>query len=180
VNERALIAHGAGTPAVRAVAARVRLLEPLIAFEYRLSGDLAALAIPGFTRQRRADRLWEHTCFEAFVAPAGGARYFELNFSPSTEWAAYAFDRYRDGMRPLALSREPRVAVAAVDDDLHVTAAVELAAFAGAPWPWRIGLTAVVEDVAGARAYYALEHPSEKPDFHDAAAFTVLLDGSAR
>lgn len=180
MNERVLIAHGAGTAAVRTVVARVRLLDPLIAFEYRLSGDLKELAIPSFATQRRADRLWERTCFEAFVAPAGSARYFELNFSPSMEWAAYAFDDYRQGMRPLALSRDPRMAVAEIDYDLHVTAAVELAAFAGAPWPWRIGLTAVVEDRAGDRAYYALEHPREKPDFHDAAAFTVLLDGSAR
>ena len=42
------------------------------------------------------------------------------------------------------------------------------------------GLTAVVEDRTGARAYYALEHAREKPDFHDAASFTVLLDGSTR
>jgi hypothetical protein len=180
VNERVLVAHGSGTPAVRAVVARARLVEKLVAFEYRLRGDLAGLAIPSPTRQRRADRLWEHTCFEAFVAPAGGVRYFELNFSPSTEWAAYAFDGYRDGMRPHALSRDPQLTVAAADDELHVTAAVELAAFAGAAWPWRIGLTAVVEDRAGRRAYFALEHLREKPDFHDAAAFTILLDGRVR
>jgi hypothetical protein len=41
-------------------------------------------------------------------------------------------------------------------------------------------LTAVVEDRAGGRAYFALEHPRAKPDFHDAAAFTVVIDGSAR
>jgi hypothetical protein len=64
--------------------------------------------------------------------------------------------------------------------ELRVTAAIELAALADAPWPWRIGLTAVVEDRAGGRAYYALLHPREKPDFHDAAAFTVILDRSAR
>ena len=96
------------------------------------------------------------------------------------EWAAYAFDGYRQGMRPLALTQEPLIESVTNDDELRVTAAVELAAFAGAPWPWRIGLTAVVEDRAGGRAYFALEHPRAQPDFHDAAAFTVLLDGSAR
>jgi hypothetical protein len=180
VTDRILVPHGVGPAAVRAVAARATLVGERIEFEYRVSGDIAALAVPRHAQPRRADRLWEHTCFEAFVAPAGGARYFELNFSPSTEWAAYQFDGYRDGMRPLALGREPAIAVVVADDELHVTAAVELGAFAGAPWPWRIGLTAVVEDRAGSRAYFALLHPRAKPDFHDAAAFTVLLDGSGR
>ena len=110
-----------------------------------------------------------------------GARYFELNFSPSTQWAAYEFDGYRQGMRPLALARTPSIAVAERGrTSCSVTAAVELGAFADAPWPWRIGLTAVVEDLAGGRAYFALQHPRENPDFHDVAGFTALLDGSAR
>jgi hypothetical protein len=174
-----LLAHGAGAAAIRAVVARAELAGASLRFEYRLRGELAKLAIPSRTPPRRADRLWEHTCFEAFVAPAGGAGYFELNFSPSSEWAAYAFDGYRQGMRPLAVAQAPAILVVAKDDELHVTASVELAAFADAPWPWRIGLTAVVEDRAGGRAYFALGHPREQPDFHDAAAFTVLLDGSA-
>jgi hypothetical protein len=163
---------------VRAVVARAELAGSSLRFEYRLRGDLAELAIPRRRQPQRADRLWEHTCFEAFVAPARGARYYELNFSPSTEWAAYAFDGYRNGMRPLALAQAPAIAVATTGDELRVTAGVELAAFVDAPWPWRIGLTAVVEDRAGSRAYFALGHPRDKPDFHDAAAFTVLLDGS--
>jgi hypothetical protein len=148
--------------------------------EYSLTGDLATLAIPARAASRRADRLWEHTCFEAFVAPASATSYYELNFAPSTQWAAYAFDGYRRGMRPLDLAEPPTVEVVRAANELRVTADIELGDFADASWPWRIGLSAVVEDRAGGRAYYALEHPHEKPDFHDAAAFTVLLDGSAR
>jgi hypothetical protein len=180
VTDHVLIAHGAGATAVHAVAARAELIGSSLRFEYRLRGALAKLAIPRRVAPGRADRLWEHTCFEAFVAPAGSARYYEFNFSPSTEWAAYAFDGYRQGMRPLALAEAPAIVAATTDDELHVTAGVELAALADAPWPWRIGLTAVVEDLAGGRAYFALGHPREKPDFHDAAAFTVWLDGSAQ
>jgi hypothetical protein len=179
VTDHVLIAHGAGAAAVHVVAARAELAGSSLRFEYRLRGQLVKLAIPRLGAPRRADRLWEHTCFEAFVAPAGSARYYELNFSPSTEWAAYVFDAYRQGMRPLALAQAPAIVVATTDDELHVTAGVELAGLADAPWPWRIGLSAVVEDRAGSRAYFALAHVREKPDFHDAAAFTVLLDGSA-
>lgn len=180
MSERVLIPHGAGPAAVRAVTARADLVGTRIEFEYRLRGGLASLAIPERVQPRRVDRLWEHTCFEAFVAPSHGRGYFELNFSPSTAWAAYAFDDYRQGMRPLATASNPAIVVAAADDELRVTAAVEQSVFAGARWPWRIGLTAVVEDRVGSRAYFALLHPRETPDFHDAAAFTVLLDGSAR
>lgn len=164
-----------------AVTARVALeRRTQLVLEYRLTGDLEALVIPRRTASGRAERLWEHTCFEAFVAPASGSSYCELNFAPSTQWAAYLFDGYRRGMRPLALEAPPTVRVVTAANELRVTADIELGHFADASWPWRIGLSAVVEDRGGGRAYYALEHPHEKPDFHDAAAFTVLLDGSAR
>jgi hypothetical protein len=182
VTEQPLVAHRASTaqPAVRAVAAAVERAGAGVRFVYRLTGDVAALAIPPRDEPRRADRLWEHTCFEAFVASGAGPSYYELNFSPSAQWAAYAFDGYRDGMRPLDLARPPSIVVAESAGELRVTAAVEFAPGADAPWPWRIGLSAVVEDRAGVRGYYALRHPRDTPDFHDAAGFAVLLDGSAR
>jgi hypothetical protein len=149
-------------------------------FSYRVTGDVSQLAIPHRWRPQRAERLWEHTCFEAFLAPAQGSRYFELNFSPSTQWAAYVFDDYRKGMQPLPLAKAPSIAATQAPNELRVTAAMEVDALPDAPWPWRIGLTAVVEDRAGGRAYFALHHPRENPDFHDVAGFTALLDGSAR
>lgn len=152
----------------------------VIRFTYRLEGELTGLAIPARVTAQRADRLWEHTCFEAFVATGAGARYVELNFAPSTQWAAYEFDGYRQGMRALALTAPPSITVVGTRNELRVTAGVERAALGDAPWPWRVGLTAVVEDRAGARGYYALRHAHDKPDFHDAAGFTVSLDGSAR
>lgn len=175
----ALVPHKSGGAQACAVVARAELVPGAVRFEYRLAGVISQIAIPGRAAPRRVDRLWERTCFEAFIAPASGARYLELNFSPSTEWAAYAFDGYRAGMRELPLVVPPKIVVVETADELRVTAALELDALANAPWPWRIGLTAVVEDRAGEREYFALRHPSVRPDFHDAAAFTVLIDGSA-
>jgi hypothetical protein len=176
VPHRSSAAHG-----VLAIVARAELEErSTMRFSYRLTGDLLRLAIPHRCHSQRAERLWEHTCFGAFIAPDPGVRYFELNFSPSTQWAAYEFDSYRQGVRPVALAKPPAIVVANAVDELSVTASVELGGLLDAPLAWRIGLTAVVEDRAGGRAYFALEHPREKPDFHDAAGFTALLDGSAR
>lgn len=184
MTQRALSPHPAvaAPGAVRIVSASAEL-EPngaAVRFEYCLAGELARLAIPAGAAPRRADRLWEHTCFEAFVAPAGGTRYYELNFSPSTQWAAYELDDYRQGMRPLALTVPPAVRVVDAAGELRVTADVELAALGGARWPWRIGLAAVVEHRTGGCAYFALRHPRAAPDFHDAAGFVLSLDGSAR
>ena len=149
-------------------------------FEYRLGGDFTELAIPQRVPSRRAERLWEHTCFEAFVAAGAGAGYYEFNFAPSGEWAAYEFDGYRSGMRPLDLAEAPLVDVVAAANELRVTGSVEIRALSAAPWPLRVGLTAVVADRAGRRGYYALRHLRDKPDFHDAASFAVSLEGSAR
>ena len=183
MTEHVLVPHrGGAAQHALAIAARAELERrgSTVRFSYRLTGDLSQLAIPRHRQSHRVDRLWEHTCFEAFVAPGSTLRYFELNFSPSTQWAAYEFDGYREGMRPLTFAKPPAIVVAKAAGELSVTASVALGAFADAAWPWRIGLTAVVEDRAGGRAYFALEHPREKPDFHDAAGFTALLDGSAR
>jgi hypothetical protein len=184
VEDHALVAHrgGAADAAAATIMARVAFDEShaSLRFTYRLRGAVAELSVPPRASAGRAERLWEHTCFEAFVAPSGGNRYYELNFSPSTEWAAYEFDAYRQGMRPRALEVPPSVAVVATAGELSVTADVELRGISNAPWPWRIGLAAVVEARTGGRAYFALRHPRENPDFHDAASFLVTLDGSAR
>jgi hypothetical protein len=40
---------------------------------------------------RRAEELWQTTCFEAFMRVHGAEAYREWNFAPSGVWAAYAF-----------------------------------------------------------------------------------------
>lgn len=62
------------------------------------------LALPAATVPARADGLWQRTCFELFLRDPDTGSYLEFNFSPSGEWAAYRFDGYREGMRPLALA----------------------------------------------------------------------------
>ena len=40
---------------------------------------------------------------------------------------------------------------------------------------WRLGLSALIEDMNGAWSYWALAHPPGKPDFHHAACFAHRL-----
>jgi hypothetical protein len=123
--------------------------------------------------------LWRHTCFETFVRVDGATAYHELNFSPSTEWAAYAFRSYREG-GPLDDSLAPRVAVQAAGDRLSLDAVVALERLSAAyrTATLRLALTAVVEDSAGRLSYWSVRHPAGKPDFHHADAFALRVEAS--
>ena len=158
-------------------AAIERVADGRVRMSFRLRGELDRVALPARVPSLRVDGLWERTCFEAFIAPEGRAHYLELNISPSTEWAAYVFDDYRHGMRPLSLPSAPKIAVTESASEVRVTADVDLSVVEDAPWPWRVGLNAVIADPTGARSYWALRHPKAKPDFHDAAGFSWRLEG---
>ena len=41
--------------------------------------------------------------------------------------------------------------------------------------PWRLGLSAVIEETAGRKSYWALAHPGGRPDFHHAAGLAYDL-----
>lgn len=146
----------------------------VLRIRYTLHG-LGDLKIPAASRSTRADELWRHTCLEAFVRSAKDDGYYEFNFAPSTEWAAYRFDGYRQGMRPADVPA-PRIEVRRADGRFELRAEVS-----GLPeGPWRIGLSAVIEETGGPLSYWALAHPAGKPDFHNADCFALELPETAR
>ena len=145
---------------------------------YLLHGDMANVVVPGARAGRRADGLWRHTCFEAFVAADDCAGYYEFNFSPSLDWAAYRFSEYRDGMTPANLARAPGLTARRTPDRLELTAHLHLEGLgelARVPL-LRLGLTAVIEDDSGSLSYWALRHAPGNPDFHDPDGFALELD----
>lgn len=155
-------------------AAARRLASGDVAFRYRVAGDVRAVRVGARAAARRTDELWRHTCFEAFLEAPGSARYLELNFAPSTEWAAYAFARYRERLEPPALEA-PAIRCTAGDAWLELEATVRLVTAGYAARASALGLAAVIEDSAGRTSYWALAHPRATPDFHDAAAWTARL-----
>src|SRR5215471_14541747 len=66
---------------------------------YLVCGTIDDLRIPPIMATVRNDGLWRHTCLEAFIRASPGVMYYEFNFAPSTQWAAYRFSSYRSGMR---------------------------------------------------------------------------------
>lgn len=153
---------------VSAIDVSVRDLGEALLLSFEARGEIGRIALPP-PAEGRADELWRSTCFEAFLADAVGDGYVEINLSPSSQWAAYCFTGYREGMRPLELP-EPEVRVAIAADRLSVAAPLALAG-AGR----RIALSAVVEATDGSKSYWALAHPPGAPDFHHPSAFTLSL-----
>jgi len=140
----------------------------MVHLRYVLAGEIARLAIPGVVSPVRTNDLWRHTCFEAFATRPGG--YREFNFSPSTEWAAYDFDGYRQAMRDADVPA-PKIEVHRTQDFHVLFVAIDLSGDA----PWRLALTAVIEETNGVKSYWALKHPPGKPDFHHADGFVLEL-----
>jgi hypothetical protein len=103
-----------------------------------------------------------------FVAPAPACAYREFNFSPSGEWAAYAFARYREGA-PLGVP-DPGIAVR-----MHGGALELCASIAVEPASLRVSLCAVIEEGDGVLSYWALRHPAARPDFHHPEGFALEI-----
>ncbi len=139
-----------------------------LALSYVVHGKIDALRLPPVTAPARGDELWHHTCFEAFIGTTAGAAYYELNFSPSTRWAAYRFDSQRTGMRIATEIDAARIEAQAASDRYTLQASLKLDGLAALPRdiPWRLGLAAITEDTHGGKSYWALAHPPGKPDFH--------------
>lgn len=131
------------------------------------------LNLPQCEPPGRRDRLWEKTCFELFVQREGFEPYYEFNFSPSTQWAAYKFDRYRAGMQDLELRAEPHIKRGNLEAGHVIDVDIDLAPFPDAPS--RLGLSAVIEETDGTKSYWALAHPAGKPDFHHKDCFALTL-----
>jgi hypothetical protein len=160
---------------VSAVTARVdRLSADLLIFYYEIVGDIDQLQLPPQRRSAHTDGLWQHTCLEAFVRPAGARNYVELNFSPSSEWAVYRFEDYRRGMTPVEPPHAPKIICRrredrlAADVDVHCSGLVPRADL-------QLALAVVLEDQHGVISYWALNHAQGNPDFHNDAGFVLKL-----
>ena len=140
---------------------------------YIVTGKMSDVRMPPVMAAARGDDLWRHTCFEAFVRASSGAEYYELNFAPSTQWAAYRFSSYRSGMCEADEISAPPIEVRASPDRYTLQALLELDRLSALPRTalWRLGLSALIEDTSGRKSYWALAHPPGKPDFHHGDCF---------
>jgi hypothetical protein len=148
-----------------------------LVLRYLVSGTIGDLRLPSITAPARADELWQHTCFEAFVRSSRHTGYYEFNFAPSTQWAAYRFGSYRKEMRVATELSAPRIEVLSSPDRYALQACLDLDGLSMLPRDagWRLGLAALIEEANGHKSLWALTHPPGKADFHHPDSFTHEL-----
>jgi hypothetical protein len=152
----------------------LRLGSGRLLVRYRATGALDRVRWPPVVAPARTDALWQHTCFEAFFRAGDQQAYLELNFAPSTEWAAYHFDGYREGMRIPSGFEAPQIEERHGAGEFALEAVIDWDGLSEAV-AWHVGLSAVIEETNGRKSYWALAHPAAKPDFHHAGAFALEL-----
>jgi hypothetical protein len=167
------------THIVRGITVNVRRsADGALAIAYDLDADLDRLRIPPVRPSRLVHGLWEHTCFEAFIAVDKTPAYHELNCAPSGAWAIYAFQGYRELAPQPDEMQPPELTVRRSAGQLELDAVLHLESFSAVHTiaPLRVALAAVIEDTNGRLSYWALRHPAGKPDFHHADAFALTVD----
>jgi hypothetical protein len=175
MSEIRLICHPA-TPALKTDRVDVEIRkagEGRLFVRYVLECDTGMLMLPEPFAPVRSDRLWQTTCFEMFIKQTDNERYFEYNFSPSTEWALYRFSDYRRGMAE-EMIRRPRITCDYSESHFALNAEFELPDDL-LKESFMLGLAAVVEENDGNKSYWALAHPLNEPDFHHKDCFTMLM-----
>jgi hypothetical protein len=149
---------------------------------YQLSGDLDSVVLPppAVEGPRRCDGLWEHTCFELFLAAEGVQPYWEVNLAPNGHWNLYRLEGYRQGLAPEP-DRETLPFTVSHRAGRPMEVALELALptellLACRQHPLRLGVTAVVEQQGGTLSYWALAHGGAEADFHRREDFLLRLE----
>ena len=176
---RALTLHP-DSRCIAATSVEVEIMLPRsgdLVLQYQVAGKISDLRMPSVTASTRADELWRHTCFEAFVSASSEPSYLEFNFAPSTQWAAYRFSGYRAGMNVANEIATPRLAVQSAGDRYSLQAALALKELSSLPAgdPWRLALSAVIVEANGRKSYWALAHPPGEADFHHSDGFVHEL-----
>lgn len=159
------------------ISGQLRRSSKVIEVEYNITDPYFDIEWPKMVRQPlREDGLWQHTCFEIFLAPWGMNEYWEFNFSPNRNWNCYRFSSYRENQRPEHSIYSCKI-TRIENDNLsnRITASFPiLDKFSRLTLS--TGISAVIEDKSGTLHYYALTHTnSSKPDFHDSKSFMLTL-----
>lgn len=167
---------------VSAVTVDVLATEEDILLSYVVIGD-EALVVPAHIGWQRADDLWKTTCFELFLRPTQGSEYFEFNFSPTGQWAAYGFESYRAGRRDLPALAAPFLEIPYLTDHragVRYPLTVDLELDDVPSGPLIANVTAVIEETGGIKSYWALKHANGPPDFHNPDCFIATLPAPGR
>jgi hypothetical protein len=161
--------------AVKRLEVGVNLGARMLRISYRLEADFPVLRLPPQDVVARGDKLWQHTCFEAFLKTRSEPWYLEFNFAPSRRWAALRFSGYREGGEPTSEEPVTQITMVAEPALLRLDALIMLDRLPPLGRPLQLALSAVIEERSGTTSFWALKHPEGRPDFHHADGYAMEL-----
>ncbi|OYY68969.1 MAG: hypothetical protein B7Y47_12710 [Sphingomonas sp. 28-63-12] len=145
-----------------------------LSLTYRVTGRLANILVPDEVEPGFTDGLWRETCLEAFLSTHDPSRYWEFNLSPSGRYAAYGFDDYRIGMKPMPdfwISKIGESRSADCIELFWLIQRIKVDETGAQP----LGLSSVIAERDGTKSYWALGHAPGPPDFHNRDCWTATL-----
>ena len=146
---------------------------------YQIQGALKNLSLrTKCSKLQFADELWKATVFEIFLRADKSEKYYEWNFCPSNRFAAYSFDSYRQPQPPkinkTTIIEYPFYDFS--DENLRFQVKFSLPQELKDVEDYQIQLCAILKhDHEEELEYFALQHPHEKPDFHDVDCFQYYI-----
>lgn len=150
-----------------------------IQIEYQMKGALDRICWQSISQAKeRCHELWRHTCFELFFGIKGDSTYWEVNLSPSGCWNVYYFTDYRTGMREERAVGQPVCHVVRDGDFLSLICILDFNGLIDDCFDLEVGISSVLQTVAGTTSYWALDHHGREPDFHNRKGFSVVLPGA--
>jgi len=157
------------------IAGKILRYQNDLKIEYILTGELETIIIPSLkTEGDRFLELWEHTCFEFFLAIKDTLEYWEFNLSPAADWNVFHFPSYRYSIVEEANFSSLPAKIIRDKNCLKIALEVKLANIVSSNINLEVGVTAVIEEQKQL-SYWALQHSSSEADFHDRASFTIAL-----
>jgi hypothetical protein len=149
---------------------------PGLTITYTLAGPLRGLVIaPPADKPARQWVLWEHTCFEFFVARHNAASYWEGNLSPAGHWNMFRLSGYRQGIQEESAFQELPFKVQRQPESLVLTVNVDLTAIVPGDQSLEVGVSAVLQPRDGGLSFWALAHQAHEPDFHNRRGFVIKI-----
>jgi len=147
----------------------------VLSLAFELNDPSASVLLPpANANPTRRDGLWQSTCFEAFLSPAGATHYWELNLAPSSDWNLYRLNAYRQGLQPdTALTSLPHQLQRSANG-LQLQLDLPLQTLLPANSELEVSLTAVLDQHGHGCSYWAWNHVAPEPDFHQRGSFQLI------
>ncbi|MEM6252017.1 MAG: DOMON-like domain-containing protein [Cyanobacteria bacterium P01_D01_bin.156] len=157
------------------IAGDVARSQSTLALKYTVTGTLDNLVVPPLasTAPSRRDKLWQTTCFEAFIGMPNASHYWEINVAPKGDWNLYRFESYRQGMAREMGCHSIKSIWQSIPQGYQLVLNIPTEPWLPSAQPLEMGISTILQ--TDRTSHWALVHPGKDPDFHHRDSFTLFI-----